>query len=121
MTDKAGPEENKVKLLRTAKGKRPQYFSDPATDKLLAMMMNLLGEFSVMRDRLDTVERLLETRKIMDVADVETYKPSPEAEQQRSDRRDRIIRRVLKPVQADLEEATKPGRVIETEPERILS
>ena len=41
-----------IKLPRTAKGKKPVYF-DPVTDKLLSMIMTLMGELSVVRDRLD--------------------------------------------------------------------
>ena len=40
---------------RTAKGKKPGYFADPATDKLLQMVITLAGELSVVRDRLDLV------------------------------------------------------------------
>ena len=52
--------QQQIKLLRTAKGKRPQYFSDPAFDKLLAIVVSLISEVSVVRDRLDTVELLIE-------------------------------------------------------------
>ena len=37
-----------VKLPRTAKGKKPIYF-DSTTDKLLSMVLTLMGELSVMR------------------------------------------------------------------------
>ncbi len=45
------------KALRTAKGKKPQYFSDPAIDKLLSIVISMAGELSVTRERLDTVQR----------------------------------------------------------------
>ena len=41
-------------LPRKAKGERPFFFDNPDVDKLLAMLMGLAGEVSVMRDRLDT-------------------------------------------------------------------
>ena len=44
--------EEAPRLRRTAKGKRPRYFSDPATDRLLGILMSLIGEVSVLRDRL---------------------------------------------------------------------
>ena len=47
-------------MTRKAKGRRPTYFDDPENDKLLAIVMALAGEVSVLRDRLDTVERLAE-------------------------------------------------------------
>jgi hypothetical protein len=101
--------EKPAKLPRTAKGKRPQYFSDPATDKLLNMVVSLMGELSVTRDRLDTVERLLEAHGVLPTAEIETFKPSPEAEAERDRRRARLVQRVLRPVERELEE-TAPDR-----------
>jgi hypothetical protein len=98
-----------VKLARTAKGKRPQYFADPATDKLLNMVVNLLGELSVTRDRLDTVERLLEARGVVPLAEIETYRPTKETEAGRDERRAQMIQRVLRPVEMELEETAPKG------------
>jgi hypothetical protein len=42
-------------LARTAKGRKPRYFADPATDKLLDMVVKLTAELSVTRDRLDAI------------------------------------------------------------------
>ncbi len=47
-------------LPRGAKGEPPRYFDDPEVGKLLSMFVALTGEMAVMRDRLDTVERLLD-------------------------------------------------------------
>ncbi|MBW4504596.1 MAG: hypothetical protein KME57_34885 [Scytonema hyalinum WJT4-NPBG1] len=52
-------------MSKTAKGKRPVYFEDPQTDKVLAIVMALIGEVSVLRERLDTIERLLEAKDIL--------------------------------------------------------
>ena len=41
------PERAAVRLPRIAKGKKPQYFSDPATDKLLWMTLTLMEELSL--------------------------------------------------------------------------
>ena len=43
---------------RTARGRRPYFFDDPNIDKLLAMIMALAGEVSVLPERLDTHEML---------------------------------------------------------------
>ena len=39
-----------------AKGKRPSYFEDPATDRILSMLMALVGEVAVLRERLDALD-----------------------------------------------------------------
>jgi hypothetical protein len=58
-----------------AKGKRPQYFDDPATDRILSIVMAVAGEVAVLRERLDTVERLLEAKGSISRADIEAYVP----------------------------------------------
>jgi phage-related protein len=94
------------KLARVAKGKRPQYFSDPAIDKLLAMTLTIMEELAVTRDRLDTVERLLERKKVVRVRDIEQYVARGEAAAQRAARRTAYVERVMRVVQAELEELT---------------
>jgi hypothetical protein len=96
----------RVRIARVAKGRKPQYFSDPAIDKLLWITMTLASELSVTRDRLDAVERLLEQKRVLKVADVDRYEPSAEAEAARELRRQEYLDRVLRAVQAELEEVT---------------
>jgi hypothetical protein len=50
----------RIELQKKARGQRPEYFADPAIDKVLSITMALAGETAVMRDRMDTIERLLE-------------------------------------------------------------
>ena len=95
-----------AKLPRTAKGKRPRYFADPATDKLLNMVVNLMAELSVTRDRLDTVERLLESHKLLPAAEIEAYRPEPAIETERDQKRAEMIQRILRPVERELAETT---------------
>jgi hypothetical protein len=96
-----------VHISRVAKGKRPQYFSDPAIDKLLAIVLQLAGELSVTRERLDTVERLLAEDKVLDRDRVEGYEPAAEVAAEREAKRAEYIARVLRIVQAELEETTR--------------
>jgi hypothetical protein len=105
-----------VRLPRVAKGKRPQYFSDPAIDKLLWITLTLVEELSVTRDRLDTVERMLEKRKVVKQADIDRYIPDDATEALREQRRNSYIERVMRAVQAELEEVTGkvPASVEET-------
>ncbi len=96
--------QNEIKLPRTAKGKRPQYFSDPAIDKLLAIVVTLVGEVSVLRDRLDSVERLIEKHDVFDQKDVEEFSPTEEEVQARNLMRQQYLDRVFRVVQYELEE-----------------
>lgn len=87
-----------------AKGKRPQFTDNPQTDSLVAMVMALAGEVAVMRERQDTVERLLARSGAMDLAEIEAYEPDEEAEENRAQWRAAFLDRVLWIVRASLDE-----------------
>jgi hypothetical protein len=93
---------------RTPKGKKPGYFADPATDKLLQMVITLAGELSVLRDRLDLVERLGERSGAYLRADIETLILSEAEVAEREANRADFIARVLRVINQDLEEITNP-------------
>lgn len=74
---------------------RPAFFDDPVNDKLLAMLMALLGEVCVLRDRLDSHERLAAARGQYTPADVEAYVPDAAAAAERRAVREAAVARVL--------------------------
>jgi len=86
-----------------AKGKRPQYFDDPAIDRTVSILMALVGEVSVLRERLDTVERLLEAKGTISRADIEAYAPDRDAGFERGLATREFITRVMRGVQQQLE------------------
>ena len=98
--------ETPIKLLRTAKGKRPNYFSDPDVDRLLAIIVPLIGEVAVLRDRLDTVERLAEKHDLFAQDEIETFDPSADEQQARDAWREQYLDRVFRITQSELEEIT---------------
>ena len=73
---------------------RPVFFDDPAVDKLLAMVMALLGEVCVLRERLDTHERLMAGGVLTREA-VEAFVPDTAAVKARAALREQAIARVL--------------------------
>jgi hypothetical protein len=100
----AAPAQAAVRIARVAKGRKPLYFSDPAIDKLLWMTMTLMEELSVTRDRLDTVERLLEGKRVLRRRDIESYVPGEAAGGERASRRAAFVERMMRAVEAELEE-----------------
>jgi hypothetical protein len=86
-----------------AKGKRPAYFEDPAIDRLLSITMALVGEVSVMRERMDTIERLLDAKGSISRADIESYTPDRAAGKERGLITKAYIARVMRGVQQDME------------------
>lgn len=108
-----------VRLGRVAKGKKPQYFSDPAIDKLLSMTLTLMEELSVTRDRLDTVERLLASKRVLRRAEIEGWKPDTTAAAERMAARSRYVDRMMRAMHAELEEIA--GREMPKSEEEIVS
>ncbi len=68
---------------RVAKGKRPVFASDPQTDKLVAMIMALAGELSVVRERLDTIERLAARNGVLTSAEIDAFEVDDEIDAER--------------------------------------
>jgi hypothetical protein len=96
-----------------AKGKRPDFLDDPDAEKMLSMLMALVGEVSVLRERLDTVERLLETRGTISRADIEHYKPDLETGLERNRIVREYIARVMRGVQQQMQTLAQPEPPIE--------
>lgn len=86
-----------------AKGKRPAYFEDPAMDRTLSIVMALVAEVSVMRERIDTIERLLEAKGSITRADIESYTPDRTAGKERGLLTKAYIARIMRGVQQDME------------------
>jgi hypothetical protein len=103
------PNSAKPRLARIAKGKRPQYFSDPATDKLLSMTMTLMEELSVTRERLDSLERLLSSKTVIARSELESWTPDAEAGQERAAARAAYVERMMRAMHAELDEITRRG------------
>ena len=92
-----------------AKGKRPAYFEDPAIDRTLSIVMALVGEVSVMRERMDTIERLLEEKGTISRDDIEAYTPDRAAGKERGLITKEYIARIMRGVQQDMEALEELG------------
>ncbi|MEA5537592.1 hypothetical protein VB834_00950 [Limnoraphis robusta Tam1] len=90
-------------MLKTAKGQRPVYLNDPQEDKMLGIIMALAGEVSVLRERLDTVERLLETKGILSTVEIENYQPDERISEQREQWRIEYIARILRILEEEID------------------
>jgi hypothetical protein len=107
ITEKAGTASSASKPFpRTAKGRRPYFFDDSNVDKLLAMVMALAGEVSVLRDRLDTHEKLAAGQKWASEKNIEAYEPSQDVLAERAERRNAYVSRILRIVNDEAEGAS---------------
>jgi hypothetical protein len=90
------------------KGKRPYFFDDPAVERVLAITMAVAQEVSVLHERLDTIERLIEKNGGLKRADIDAYTPDPEAARERAEWTRAYIAKVLRIVQQEMEALAKP-------------
>ena len=95
------------------KGKRPYFFDDPAVERVLNITMSVASELAVARERVDTLERLLEEKGVLTRAEIESYVPtSKEIETQRQTWHSEYISRVLRIVQQEMEELKNPDKTL---------
>ena len=83
------------RLPQKAKGERPQYFADPAVDRLLSIALALSGEVVVLRERLDALERLLERGDPVTREALDRFAPDAGAIAERDAWRERFLELVL--------------------------
>ena len=88
----------RIQTPRQAQGNRPQYFDDPNMDQMHAMIIALATEMSVLTDRFDTLERVLEDQGRISRADIEAWEPDESAEDERYEKRNQLIRRLFRTV-----------------------
>jgi hypothetical protein len=81
-------------------GKRP-YFMTPEVERVLAITMAVVQELAVTRERLDTLERVLATKGLLDPQEIEQFQPSPEAAAERGLWLQEYLNRVLRIVQQE--------------------
>ncbi len=78
-----------------AKGSQPVVFGDPTTDALAGMVLALLGEVAVLKDRLDANERLLAAAGLHGPDDVDAFSPDAQVRAHRGAYRQACYDRVL--------------------------
>jgi hypothetical protein len=86
-----------------AKGKRPYFLEDKDSERVLNIVMALAQEVGVMRERMDTIERLLEKNKTISRADIEAFAPSKTEAAERGLLMQEFITRILRIVQQERE------------------
>ena len=81
-------------MERNAKGKRPLFYEAPGMDQAMSMILVLANEMMVVRDRLDTVERIAEAKGIMLEAEIEAFEPDQALLEVREARRQDFLARL---------------------------
>ena len=83
-------------------GKRP-YFLAPETERVLAITMATVQELAVARERIDTLERLLEAKGVVRRDEIEQFAPTADQAAERGLWMQDYLTRVLRIVQQEAE------------------
>jgi hypothetical protein len=88
---------------KRAKGKRPDFFENPALDRLYSTVFALAAEVSALRERQDTLERLLDAKGTLSRADIENYVPDRAAGDERGLATQAYLARIMRGFQQEVE------------------
>ncbi len=103
-----------------AAGKRP-YFLDPQVERVLTITMAVAQELAVARQRVDTLERLLLAKGILEQGEVDAFAPGPDAAIERALWTQEYLSRVLRIVQQENEAALAASDIASEEVAREVS
>lgn len=84
-----------LSVIRDAKGKRPQFHDANGIDEVMSMIMVLASEFSVLRDRLDSAERVAKAHGIDLAAGIDALELDDDALTEREGRRQDFMGRLF--------------------------
>jgi small-conductance mechanosensitive channel len=95
---------DKIELSGTkAKGQRPWFLQDKQTEQVLSIAMALATELAVTRERLATLEAVLQQQHILTADAIEAYRPSSAEVAERSEAIQQYWAQILRVVQQDKE------------------
>jgi len=93
------------------KGKRPYFFDDPAVERVLNITMAVGMEMAVVRERMDSLERILEEKGIMTREEIESYVPkTKDIANERQLWHSEYISRILRIIQQEMEAIENPDK-----------
>ena len=87
-----------------SRGKRPYFLEARDNERLLNILLTVVQEVSVMRERMDTIERLLEAKGSVSKADIEAYAPDRQAAAERGAWTQEYLARVFRVLQQEQED-----------------
>jgi hypothetical protein len=84
-----------IKVKRSVKGHRPQFFEDREIDRLHGMVMAMATEMAVLYQRIDTMERIVAAKGVVLREELERYAPDAAAEGERERWRQKFLDRIF--------------------------
>ena len=77
---------------------KKSWLGDPILDKMFQVVIRLAGELYVTKDRLTTLETIIEEKGLLDLSEIETYSKNAENNEKINEQRDKFIANLLEPL-----------------------
>ena len=77
---------------------KKSWLGDPILDKMFQVVIRLAGELYVTKDRLTTLETIIEEKGLLDLSEIETYSKNAENNENINKQRDDFIANLLEPL-----------------------
>ena len=77
---------------------KKSWLGDPILDKMFQVVIRLASELYVTKDRLTTLESIIEEKGILDLSEIETYSQNAENNEKLSEQRDEFVASLLEPL-----------------------
>lgn len=91
-----------------SKGARPYFFESKETERVMNIAMAIAAEVAVVRERMDTIERILESKGVVSKNEIETFVPTDEQAEERQLWHTRYSARILRIIQQELDAIANP-------------
>jgi len=85
------------------------FFADPALDRLAGMVLALMAELHVTKDRLQVLEHLLETKGSIRREDLDRFEPTPAQAEAFGRERRAFVEHVMDPLRGRLASKSEPS------------
>lgn len=89
------------KIPRQARCKRPSFFNDSATDQLITMMLETMSELWVVKERLYTLEKVLEEQGLSVRQPIDSCRFTAEEMRQLEDTRRQFVESIMRSLEAN--------------------
>ena len=93
--------EHDITLPRSTRGRRPHFFDNPETDVLMSVVLELASELSVLYDRVDAMQRVMDAQGVLASKTLEAFEPSAEQAAERAERRQEYMQRLFRVVRSE--------------------
>ncbi len=91
-----------------SKGARPYFFESKETERVMNIAMAVAAEVAVVRERMDTIERLLAAKGLISQQEIEAFVPTDEQAAERQLWHARYAARILRIIQQEVDAIARP-------------